>query len=228
MPIVFRASDVAALIGKNPFHSRSRALAAAWQRYSPETFDPTRLLLSHRDGIDRAVVELAARADHPAIVVEALSSSGANPETRDEAFAEFGKHREATCLEKSRAMSGIDWTAPCEPKTMWLGQVRNVPFGVCGVADGLSPDGAEILEIKNRMKKLHCRAPPHEYIQIQTYMRLYGAEKARLVEFFGDARSTIKIFRDDAAWDDVIAPGLAKAAQTVVAFSFGGKAVVET
>ena len=220
MPIVFRASEVAALIGKNPFHARPRALAAAWQRYSPETFDPAQLLLRHREPevVDHAIVELAARADHPAIVVDALSGGG-NVETRDAAFVEFGKHREATCLEKTRAMSGIEWMAPCDPKTMWLGHARNVPFGVCGVADGVSPDGTEILEIKNRMKKLHCRVPMHEYIQIQTYMRLYGAEKARLVEFFGDARSTIKIFRDDAAWDDVIAPGLAKAARDVVALS---------
>jgi hypothetical protein len=230
MPIVFRASEVAAVIGKNPFTSRPRALAEAWKRYSPESFDASRLLHTHDDDeeypIDHAVVDqLVQCADDPTVVVDALlahTSSSPSPchrATREAVYTEFGRRREASCLEKSRTMSGIQWISPCDPKTVWLGHVQNIPFGVCGVADGISPDGDEILEIKNRMKKLHCRVPAHEYIQIQSYVRLYGAEKARLVEFFGNAHSTIKIFRDDAAWDDVITPGLAKAARDIAALS---------
>ena len=230
MPIVFRASELAACIGKNPYTKRPQALVAVWRRVSPETHDAALERLgivapnyeSAGGGEDALSLSPASLLSSPSALSSspsALSSSPAvpPPSAHDLSleYMEYGTRREPECMKRAKDITGTAWESPPHAaKTLWLGHVTNVSFGVCGIADGIFEN--KILEIKNRIHKLHRRAPQHEYIQVQAYIRMYGAESGYLLEFLGDAYSLIRILRDDDGWDRIIAPELSKAAADVV------------
>ena len=70
-----------------------------------------------------------------------------------------------------------------------------------------------VIEIKNRINRLMYRPPPHEIIQVQTYLHLLDVEHGMLVECLRrqEGRPTlhmVSIRRDHQWWDSVATPQL--------------------
>lgn len=70
-----------------------------------------------------------------------------------------------------------------------------------GKHDGLAEDGT-LIEVKNRMRRF-LGVPEYERVQVLAYMRIFGTQRARLVERFGDETREHDVSWDAALWEDV-------------------------
>ena len=62
-----------------------------------------------------------------------------------------------------------------------MGTIEGVPWILGGRVDGLTPSG-DIVEIKNRMRRLFGSVPDYERVQVLCYCHLLDAKKAYLIE----------------------------------------------
>ena len=232
MRITLKASEVAAIIGRNPYKPPNEVRDELWKKYWPETF-------KGKTKNDRAYEALSA-SEHAR---EALNSARAvHTKSSDEAESVFVKAKkkieadeiltttqkaEVTEFIRSQVYTGHGTRS--EDKTsdkvendegvrlvrddsfysLDVCEVNGNSFRIVGKIDRIEekPDGSKTLvEIKNRTKRFFSVVPDYEYIQIQTYLQMLNLEKARLVQQFNSEVRSHAIARNDSFWFDEVMP----------------------
>lgn len=203
-----KASDVAAIVGKNPYKSREDVLFQyihskskddiAFENDLNEQPEETQELIKN-------TIQQSKRED----ILNTEEKIQALPEkvkeyVKHEIYKNNGTHRERKVAEAHNVKRDTKWYS------------MRITEDVClvGIIDGRK-DSETIVEIKNRQKRLFGYVPIYEYIQCQVYMKLTGTQKCTLIEQFGDASNTFDIEFSYTMWEFEILPALREFAQEI-------------
>lgn len=237
--VVLKASEVAAILGRNQYKPREDVFDELWKKYSPCTF-------SGKTKRDKAEEALSASSSAQSILRNAVSIKAENSTQVQEIFSaakdkinsdsNLNEIQKAEVIEHIRSKVYTTHGTRTEDKTSdKVATEQNVKlvrdnsfynyhvctlgdtqFVVTGKIDRIEerPDGSKILvEIKNRTNRLFRRVVEYEMIQIQVYLQMLGLVHARLVEQYNNQVMSHDVERDEELWNNIIVPGLAKFCQ---------------
>lgn len=232
--IVLKASEVAAIIGRNQYKPRQDVLNEMWKKYSPSTFkgltkkDKAYVALSVSENAREALN--SARAVHTkssdeveSVFVKAkakiesdekLSTTQKAEVTdfiRSQIYTGHGTRSEDKTADKVVADTGVRLERDDAFHTIPVCQLDDNNFVIVGKVDRIEvgQDGSRTLvEIKNRTNRLFKRVVDYENIQIQVYLQMLGLVRARLVEQYNSQVASHDVDRDDELWANEILPKL--------------------
>ncbi len=72
-----------------------------------------------------------------------------------------------------------------------------------GRVDGITEDG-QLVEMKNRQRRLFPTVPVYETIQVHAYMYLTDIKECRLIQTYKDANATTLVEFDEQFWADIV------------------------
>lgn len=228
--IIIKASEVAAVIGKNPYKTPGEVRDELWKKYSPDTF-------TGETKTDRAEKALGSSVEAQKVLVEAVS---VHAKSSDEVTKIFEKARVQiqadTSLTKTQKTEVTDHLrskvytthgirsedktsdkVEADEKTKLIRDESfyqlNIweNFQIVGRVDRIEEkaDGSRVLvEIKNRTRRLFQKVPEYEYVQIQTYLQMLKLQQARHVEQYNSQVKSTDISRDDEFWNNEVLPAL--------------------
>ena len=232
--IVIRASDVAAIIGRNQYKPRSEILNDMWKKYRPETF-------RGQTKNDKAVEALGASVEAQRVLASAVSVRAKNSEEvqqvfetarlavssdanltetqkteviehlRSKVYTSHGTRSEAKTSDKVELEEGVRLVTDNTFYNIPLCTIGTNDFVITGRIDRIEvkPDGSRTLvEIKNRTNRLFRRVVDYENIQVQVYLQMLGLIHARLVEQYNNQVLSHEIVRDEELWDNEVVPEL--------------------
>ena len=232
--ITLRASDVAAIIGRNQYKPRQEIFDELWKKYSPETFTgktkrerATEILRA--SPIAREVLNCVSQiqAKDSTEVQNIISNvrkhinsdSNLTNEQKTEiishitsnVYTSHGVRSEDKTSDKVEVTENVRLVKDNSFYNYDVCTIGDVKFVVTGKIDRIEerPDGSKVLvEIKNRTNRLFRRVVEYEMIQVQTYLQMLGLVHARLVEQYNNQVLSHDITRDEELWVNVIVPGL--------------------
>jgi YqaJ-like viral recombinase domain len=232
--IVLKASEIAAIIGRNQYKHRQDVLNEMWKKYSPSTFKG----LTKRD---KAEESLKMSVDAQRVLSSAVSIKAASSDEVQKVFAEaqekinldsklnatqkaeviehlrskvytsHGSRTEDKTADKVVADTGVRLERDNAFYTIPVCTLDDNNFVIVGKVDRIEvgPDGSRTLvEIKNRTNRLFNRVVDYENIQIQVYLQMLGLGRARLVEQYNNQVASHDVERDDDLWENEILPEL--------------------
>jgi hypothetical protein len=232
--IVLKASDVAAIIGRNQYKPRQEVLDELWKKYSPETF-------TGKTKRDRAVeiIRSSAVAQDVLNCVSQIKAKDSTEvqnivsnvrkhinsdekltkEQKDEVIAHItsnvytshGVRSEDRTSDKVASDENVRLVRDNSFYNYEICTIDGVKFVVTGKIDRIEerPDGSRVLvEIKNRTNRLFRRVVEYEMVQVQVYLQMLGLIHARLVEQYNNQVMSHDVTRDEELWVNVIVPGL--------------------
>lgn len=224
-PVRLNASNVAALVNKNPYTKRSDAVLAAWRSSDKKSYErahernQTETIEDRRRAIQEATPFIVSNLTGPrASVMDVVDSGGlkelqkqelhtdAADEARRLMFTKYGEARERSIIDRVREiLPEYDFqTNGC----MFRKRIGQTSSGrdiiLQGKIDGMSKDGETILEAKTRMHRLFLQLREYEHIQTRCYLELIPtATKALLVEAHFASKTpdinVMSVARDDPA-----------------------------
>lgn len=228
MRVVLRASDVAAIIGRNRYKPRSEVFASMWKKYAPETFTGE----TKEDRVNQCMTPDAKQIIDKAVSFVPKDSSETQ-QVFEQARIEINSDSKLNSIQKNELIEHVrskvytnhgirseDKTANTidahlvEDNTFYTHEVcrlGDTQFVIVGRVDRVEekPDGSKILiEIKNRTNRLFGKVVEYEMIQVQVYLKMMGLVHARLVEQYNTQVQSHDIVRDEELWENVITPGL--------------------
>ena len=234
--VTIRASDIAAIIDRNQYKKPSDVFNEMWQRYSPETFvgqtqEQTAAIATAKcDPADKAVLAAATSyvAKDGADAVKVFSQAEKKIEAsttlsdvdkgvvldqlKSQIFTSLGTRAESKTAELVEKNECIILEIDEKYYNLPLCVIDNTKYRISGKIDRMEQVGEEVVlvEIKNRMRKLFLSIPIYEYIQVQIYFQIVplDIQRAKLIQQYGAATSTIMINRDDNLWKAEILPPL--------------------
>jgi hypothetical protein len=228
--VVIKASDVAAIIGRNPYKPQAEVRSEIWKKYWPESF-------TGQTKNDRARVALSASQNAIQIFEEAACVKTKSSNEAEDVFQmarakievdeQLTNEQKCDVIEHIRSRIYTSHGTRSEDKTsdkmeseenvilkkdnsfyrISICEIGEFDFEIVGKIDRIQemPDGSRVLvEIKNRTKRLFRKVPDYEYIQVQTYLQMLNLEHARLVEQFNSQIMSHDIDRDDEFWKEVM------------------------
>ena len=240
--IRFNASEIAAIVGCNPYKKMEEAITDCWNRHArkrginaPKA--PTFILEAYK------VVD--KNKEKVGTLMEDIKQSSGNTETSKETmtktetinekinamditkeekktlvtyakstmFTNYGTRKEESVHELYKTMTGNSIGIV---NKMFKKDIEDFEIG--GKIDGQLEDGT-VVEIKNRTRGLFGEVRQYENIQIQTYIQMLEQEGAQLVECYNDGDkkhiNILDVAKDQDLWDGVIIPGLKKAKEII-------------
>ncbi len=232
--IVIRASDVAAIIGKNQYKPRSEIFNDMWKRYSPETFtgktktdiaeealgasvEARRVLASavkvraNNSEEVQKIFETAKEALNADTSLTETQKSDVIEHMRSKVYTSHGTRSEAKTSDKVEVEEGGRLVSDHSFYNLPVCTIGSKNFVITGKIDRIEikPDGSKtLIEIKNRTNRLFRRVVEYENIQVQVYLRMLGLLRARLVEEYNYQVMSHEIVRDEELWDNEIFPGV--------------------
>jgi 1,2-phenylacetyl-CoA epoxidase PaaB subunit len=232
MRITLKASEVAAIIGRNPYKPPNEVRDELWKKYWPGTFkgktknDKAYEALSASEDAREALN--SARAVHTkssdeaeSVFVKAKAKIEADEKLtttqkaevtdfiRSQVYTGHGTRSEDKTSDKVENDEGVRLVRDNSFYSLDVCEIDGNAFQVVGKIDRIEekPDGSKTLvEIKNRTKRFFSVVPDYEYIQIQTYLQMLNLEKARLVQQFNSEVRSHAIARNDSFWFDEVMP----------------------
>jgi len=224
--VVIKASEVAAVIGRNPYKSATEVRDEMWKRYWPETFrGETR---GERSWKAVRSSGNATKVLDEAVAIQTKSSTETenvflNAKASIEADQTLTTVEKADVIDHIRSKVYTNHGIRSEDKTsdalegvfkkdnafhmFHVCDIENYDFTIVGKIDRIQemPDGSKVLiEIKNRTKRLFNKIPEYEYVQVQTYLQMLNLERGRLVEQYNDTIASHDVVRDDEYWKSVL------------------------
>jgi len=232
--IVLKASDVAAILGRNQYKPRQEVLNDLWKKYAPQTF-------TGKTKKDKAEEALSASTEARAVLAVALNTKAkdslevqkifsealekVNSDTklsvsqkaevaehlRSRVYTTHGTRSEDKTAEKVTVQENVKWVKDNSFYNYDVCQLGDRKFVVTGKIDRIEerPDGSKVLvEIKNRTNRLFRKVVEYEMIQVQVYLQMLGLVHAKLVEQYNTQVMSHEITRDEELWANVIQPGL--------------------
>ena len=234
MRIVLKASDVAAILGRNQYKPRQDILQDLWKKYSPATF-------TGKTKKDRAEEALSVSSEAQAVLARAVNAKAkdsfevqkiysealekVNSDTklsatqkaevaehlRSRVYTTHGTRSEDKTAEKVAVQENVKWVKDNSFYNFDVCELGDKKFVVTGKIDRIEerPDGSKVLvEIKNRTNRLFRKVVEYEMIQVQVYLQMLGLVHAKLVEQYNNQVMSHDITRDEELWTNVIQPGL--------------------
>jgi len=234
MKITLKASEVAAILGRNPYKPRKEVLDELWKKYSPDTFtgktkrdraeealgasDEARkvlagaLAVNAKDSAEAArTFEEAKAAVNSDSKLSAEQKAEVIEHVRSKVYTTHGTRSEDKTSDKVETDTGVKLVKDNSFYNLNVAEIRGHKFVVCGKIDRIEerPDGSRVLvEIKNRTNRLFRRVVDYEMVQVQVYLQMLGLVRARLVEQYNNQVLSHDIDRDEEFWDNVAVPGL--------------------
>jgi hypothetical protein len=228
--IIIKASEVAAVIGKNPYKKPEEVRDELWKKYAPDTFTGE----TKTDRAEKALGAslLAQKVLAESVVVHAKSSDEVTQifekaRVQIQSDASLTQTLKAEVTEHIRSKVYTTHGIRSEDKTSDKVEVDekiklirddsfyklNIweNFQIVGRIDRIEEkaNGSRVLvEIKNRTRRLFQKVPDYEYIQIQTYLQMLKLDHARHVEQFNSQVNSTEITRDDEFWEREVLPAL--------------------
>ena len=203
-PVRLNASNVAALVNKNPYTKRSDAVLAAWRSSDKTSYErahernDTETIEDRRRAIQEATPFIVSNLTGPrASVMDVVESGGlkelkkqelhtdAADEARRLMFTKYGEARERSIIDRVRdILPDYDFQTHGGMFRKRIGQTSSGRDIVLqGKIDGISQDGQTILEAKTRMHRLFLQLREYEHIQTRCYLEMVpSSTKALLVE----------------------------------------------
>jgi len=234
MRIILKASNVAAMIGRNRYKPRQEVLDELWKKNRPDTF-------TSKTKEDRAEEALKVSIDARAVLETALKVETKDSDQVQKVFevaqkainfdTKLNKEQKVEVIEHIRSKvytthgtRSEDKTAETVTKTEGVKLVRDDHFYtlpvceifenkyvICGKVDRIEerPDGSRVLvEIKNRTNRIFGSVPEYEFIQVQVYLQMLGLVHARVVEQYNNQVLSHDVTRDEEFWKNKVVPEL--------------------
>lgn len=232
--VTLRASDVAAIIGRNKYKPRREVFDDMWKRCAPKTFtgktkrdkaeEALSVSESAREVLTSAVNSRAKDSTevqkiYEDAVTKVNSDSKLNTSQkaeviehlRSKVYTTHGTRSEDATATKVEADRGVKWSRDDAFYTHDVCVLDDKKYVVVGKIDRIEElaDGSRVLvEIKNRTNRLFGHVVEYEMIQVQVYLHMLGLGHARLVEQYNNQVLSHDIERDDELWKNVILPGI--------------------
>ena len=233
--IRFNASEIASLIGRNPWKKAEEAIIDCWNRHArkrginaPKA--PTFILNAYKvvDNNKEVVGDLMDEIKKTAGATESSTEAfdkavdinskinkmnlSADDKlalvdyAKSKLYTNYGTRKEDTVHDIYKEMTGDTIRVVTK---MFVKDVEDFQIG--GKIDGQLEDGT-LIEIKNRTRCLFAEVREYEGIQIQSYLHLLEQGRGHLVECYNDGKekhvNIIEVEHDENIWNDVILPGL--------------------
>jgi hypothetical protein len=238
--VVFHASEIAAVLGRNRYEKRWQAICKVWRRHSRDSFARSGIVLPD-DLIDdiassnadvRCAIEEASRVPPSDVgeIVErsfevakklGMSSSDSRAfadRLRKESYCSHGNSEEPKTVEELRSGSrpGIAVDQKFVKKILsTMDDGTRILVG--GRLD--ATDSSRVVEIKNRVGGLRFEIPEYELPQVYAYMFAKNADSATLVERTVLSDGTGFACQHDVSWNseewDSVRRGLEDVAKAV-------------
>lgn len=234
--IILKASDVAAIIGRHQYKTRTEIFNEYWKKYSPETFtgqtqkDRAEAALKSSDvaqEVLKSALSVKAKDSTEVQKVFAQAKEKVNSDTkldasqkaeviehlRSQVYTTHGTRSEDKTADKVESTENVRLVRDDLFHNLEVCVIGDSKFVICGKIDRIEerPDGSRILvEIKNRTNRLFRRVVEYEFIQIQVYLQMLGLVHARLVEQYNNQVLSHNVDRDEELWDNEIMPALQK------------------
>jgi len=216
--IVIKASDVAAIIGRNPYKDREEIKNELLKKYwnIGETKNEKAQRTINETGFELKI--------SPTLNPENDFQESKLKIDSDEKLSQIQKH-EITEFVRTKIYTGhgirteditSDRFANDEnvilkkDETFYrisICEFDEFDFEIVGRVDRIQEceDGSKILvEIKNRTKRLFRKVPEYENVQVQVYLQMLNLQKARLVEQYSGQIMSHDICRDDNDWKKIM------------------------
>lgn len=236
--IRFNASEIAALVGCNPYKKTEEAITDCWNRHARKrgmdapkvpTFilEAYKVVDKHKEQVGTLMEDIKQSSGKTETSTETMTKTEAINEkinameiakedketlityAKSKMFTNYGTRKEESVHEIYKTMTGNDIGVM---NKMLKKQIEDFEIG--GKIDGQLEDGT-VIEIKNRTRGLFGEVRQYENIQIQTYIQMLEQEGAQLVECYNDGTkkhvNILDVAKDEDLWEDVILPGLKNA-----------------
>lgn len=205
-----KASDVAAIIGLNPYKTREDVMNEYFKTPTKRDNEFKKALAKETQEVQQQIKETLENSKTTDIQETPIVSTSdvIQDYVKHEVYKNNGTHRESRVAETHNVTRDSKWYS------MYISEdVRLV-----GIIDGRRGDS--IVEIKNRQRRLFGKVPTYEYVQCQVYMKLTGVRKCIFIESFGDVSKEYTLEFSDAFWELEILPSLRTFAHELIEAPF--------
>ena len=202
-----KASDVAAIIGANPYRTREDVLNEYTGLGTNSEREFQKALVEEAPDVQKVVLETIERSK--IFDLDAKKEVAALPESVKEYVTHEVYKNNGTQREK-RTQKTHDVTPDKKRYTMKITE----DVTLVGYIDGRKED--RIVEIKNRQNRLFNKVPKYEWVQCQVYMKLTGIPKCTLIEQYGEKSNSFDLEFSDTSWEVDILPRLREFAWELV------------
>ena len=229
--VVIKASDVAAIIGKNQYKKPLEIIDNLWSKYKPDTFEGKTKDECAVEAIEKCKFSMGILKDTEtyksfnSIDVERKFKAVSNQldlysnlrgddkkcaidYLRKTLYTNHGTRHEDTTADNYSDLE-VDENFYTYP----ICSLEGTTYEIVGRIDRVRYDydgNKTIVEIKNRTKNLFKTVRDYEEIQCQTYMEMMDVNNCELIEQYNDSRIGYAIIRDKQKWLNEIDPKLKK------------------
>ena len=232
--VTIRASDVAAVLGRNNFKKYDVVFDEMWKRHCPGTFvgqtkdekaleavencSPEEKMLLAVAASYQAVDAVDARvqlAQAEKVIVASVTMSSTDKDTvlehiKSKVYTAHGIRAESKTADLIEEKEGILLKVDTNFYNYPICKIEGIKYQISGKVDRIEQIGEDvvIIEIKNRMKRLFRMVPDYEFIQVQTYMQIVplNVQRTKVIQQYQDETNTIIVERDDNLWKEEILP----------------------
>ena len=225
--VTLKASDVASMIGSNPYKKPREIIDGLWFKYFPKTF-------KGRTKEQEAEYTIRACPASQKLLEDVEKFKSTSSRSTDQKFRAISNQLESKSKlnERERALvvdhmrkvlftnHGTEHeadTANCydnmiEDDTFYnmdVSVLEGTVYRLVGKIDRIQVNGdgsRTLVEIKNRVKALFNNVREYEEIQCQTYMQMLDLKHCKLIEQHDEVRKVHMIERDDIRWKTEILP----------------------
>lgn len=227
--IFLYSSNLAAFIGKNPHIPASRIFNSLYEKYYKvgktvgdsekiqkigEKIENKKLLVEIDKICNNSNSSEMMQKDREVLIKTLETSSGLAEEEKKEVRKivegytnkRFGTIREINAIDFYKEKYNVEVITKIDQRSKKILTIDSAELWVISKLDGMKMDGT-VIEIKNRIYKLFDEVREYEWLQVQTYLHVYGLPKAELVEFLQNSGGTMKINyveKDDTYWNEVL------------------------
>jgi hypothetical protein len=232
--VVLKASNVAAMLGRNRYKPRTEVLDELWKKYAPSKFtgktkkdmaeEALEVSADAREVLEAAVsVKTQSSSEIQKVFKEARDRINFDPKLnnsqkaeviehiRSKVYTSHGTRSEDKTSDKVEADEGARLVRDDAFYQLEVCKLGDTNYVVMGKIDRIEerPDGSKVLiEIKNRTNRLFRAVPEYEFIQVQVYLQMLGLVNARVVEQYNSQVLSHDVTRDEEMWVNEILPGL--------------------
>lgn len=201
-----KASDVAAIVGLNPYKTREDVMNEYFKLPTKREKEFQEAFVQETPEVQHTIEETLKKSKTNDIreTPQVSMSDVIQEYVKHEVYKNNGTHRESRVAETHNVTRDSKWYSLRISEDVRL----------VGIIDGRRGDS--IVEIKNRQRRLFHKVPTYEYVQCQVYMKLTGTHKCVLIESFEGASKEHPLEFSDAFWELEILPSLRQFAQELI------------
>jgi hypothetical protein len=225
---IFYASEVAACIGKHPFHNRDDAIAKVWHRNDKPGYKAA----MQRNSIEisdlrSTVSNIVASNEEEEIITQILNdATTATPDELkqqlqalsdlpcmiahpkilqtiiSEVFSARGTSQEASSLQMFTQRTRTQIRKDLHTHKVEIPYNNDKKLAIYGRIDGLTESG-DLIEIKNRQRRLFNYVPKYEIIQVHVYMYMIKKKSCVHIQVYNGEMKKANVIFDEDLWNEI-------------------------